>query len=128
MRFFKKIDARQQILLSNGQWFSFVPAGDFGLFSTEDPGLIAQFQIAIASQRGGLSEITEAEYQDLKKKPKLTRRLGPEKISPQFLQKLKNSRSDAGRVVVEAIAEAPFQNIVEPLQPSEYRPISVKRA
>jgi hypothetical protein len=126
MRFFKKFEPRQQLLLSSGQWFSFQPAGDHGIVATDDAELVRQFQIAMQAQRGGISEITEAEYQDLKKNPKLSQRNGPEKISPKLLRSLQDRRVVAGPVAAET-GQA-FQNITEPFKTSDYRPVSVKRA
>lgn len=129
MRFFKKIDPRQALLLSNGQWFTFTPAGDYGIVATEDKYLIDQFTQAMKNQRGGLSEIDFKEYSDLKKNPYWFERPATEVISPRYLLELKRQYEEAVAVagdLIQPVVEA-FKNISQPTVVSDYRPKGVKR-
>lgn len=70
LRHFKKINPKQAIYGSHGQAIMFPDFGNgFGGISTDNPKLIAEFEKAISKNRGGISEVTEKELEDLKKKP-----------------------------------------------------------
>ena len=129
-RYFKKYDPRQKLLLSTGAWFSFPLDGEYGAISTQDSFLVQEFESAIRNQRGGIAEITEAEYQDLKKKPKPFKKFEVEKVSPQLYRKLKRFGANVGRVVDEVTGTVvdEFKNISEPVSGSDYRPGSRKAA
>lgn len=55
--------------MTNGQQLPFMKVDhEWGVLSTEDAGQIAEIETAIRRQRGGISEITEAEFVDFVKK------------------------------------------------------------
>jgi len=71
MRYFKKILPKNPVEV-NGKMFTFpATAAGVGLLAVNPatrPDLIRGFEMLIAKQRGGISEITQAEYEGEKKK------------------------------------------------------------
>lgn len=71
MKFYKKELVSNKLGLPGGRAvrFEVIGVSDTGILATEDPGLIAELDKAAASHRGGVVELTEAQYQELKKNP-----------------------------------------------------------
>ena len=136
MRYFKKWDSRQRLLLSHGGWHQFKPAGDWGLEATADTFLIRNFLDAIAKQRGAVTEITKAEYEDLKKKQP-SRKPFNEALSPmEFLLVAKKWRDRVVRVGADVVNDinTAFEKVrsrdikpVTTMNIDNWRPASVKR-
>ena len=56
--------------MSNGQVAPFIDAGgEVGILATNDVAIISEMEKAMEFQRGGVEEITEEQYTDLKKNP-----------------------------------------------------------
>lgn len=92
MRHFKKQNPKQPLYGSHGQWISFPDFGNgWGGLSTESPKLIKEFELAIQKSVGGVTEVSEKELEDLKKKPLAV----PfrEEILPAHLRKHPKSRN-----------------------------------
>lgn len=69
MRYFKKAVPKTPLWLSNGEPMAFPTVnGVHGFLKTEDENLLKEFDLAIKNQRGGVQEITQAEYEDFEKK------------------------------------------------------------
>ena len=67
MRYYKKELCHKPFLLANGKFLTFTSVFDqTGLIATDDEALIAQLSQAVGS--AGLSEITEAKFEEYKKK------------------------------------------------------------
>lgn len=100
MRYFKKVYPSQPYILSSGKSFTFpsLPSG-LGAHATENPVLIAEFELGIKKQIGGISEISAEEFDALKKKAPL-KNLN-EAISPSKVAQLK---VEADRAAAERAA------------------------
>ena len=69
MRYFKKERPRTPIYLPNGSQVKFeTNDGITGYYESDDPNLINHFLTLIREKRGGIAEITAAEFQEGKKK------------------------------------------------------------
>jgi hypothetical protein len=69
MTFFKKWDPRQKVYLPSGSWFQFEDLGNgFGVLATDDGYTIEQLRECIKNQRGGVEEVSQAEFDEVKKK------------------------------------------------------------
>lgn len=71
MKYYKKELLSNRLALPNGKGVQFVQVGnsDTGVMATEDAGLISELDKAAAAGRGGVVEIDEQAYQELKKNP-----------------------------------------------------------
>ena len=69
MRYFKKSYPKQRVMLSTGIFleFTFVDH-ETGILGHNDPNLLGQIDDAIANHRGGITEISSEEFQELLKK------------------------------------------------------------
>lgn len=70
-KFYKKELFSNRLSLPNGKKVAFEQVGnsDTGIIATSDPGLSAELDKAVAARRGGVIEINEAQFQELKKNP-----------------------------------------------------------
>lgn len=68
-KFYKKELISNRLSLPNGRAVAFEQIGgtDSGVLRTIDPGLSAELDKAVAARRGGVTAITEEQYQELKK-------------------------------------------------------------
>lgn len=71
MKYYKKELVSNRLALPNGKRVAFVQVGqsDTGVLATEDEGLIAELDKAVAGRRGGVIEIDLQTYEELKKNP-----------------------------------------------------------
>lgn len=125
MKFFKKLDARQRVLLSNGSWQPFEPAGEWGVMATNDGYVISEFAAAQRQQRGGIEEITESEYHALKKKA-LSFRRWKDEVQEGFRELFRrtgNLPAGANRVA----ADPEPAKLARPMGISDFRPRGVRR-
>lgn len=107
MRWFTKINPRQLLWLAGGVSVQFeAVTRDLGVLATENASVIAEFETAIRQNRGGLSAITEAEFNELKKKAnpsEISKRRWREEMSPrQGLVSSSHAEPAARAAVVEA--------------------------
>lgn len=77
MKFFKKVNPRQALYMSDGAPLQFEDIDrDTGIYPPEGKGMSEavqkQIEACIAGQRGGVSEIPETEYRELIQKKKST--------------------------------------------------------
>lgn len=101
MRYFQKFYPRQPLILSNGKGFKFpITESGLGLLATENPVLLAEFTKAIELKVGGVEEITEAQFNDLKKKAKPQE--FKEGFSPTRLVQAKREAEDQARAAARA--------------------------
>jgi len=122
MRYFQKIYPSQPLVLSNGKGFLFpVLANGMGAHETENPKLLKEFDLAISRHIGGVTEITAAEFDALKKKAPLKN--WNEGISPSRLAHL---RVAADRAAADA-AVANSTKQLTPLKRSLLKPTSEGR-
>ena len=123
MRYFKKEIFANRLMLPTGQNVPFELFGsDTGLLSTADQNLIKELEATIARKVGGVLEITEVEYEELKKNPPVIRR-SESNLDWQALQRqLQQSQAAAG-----AVADSPpvDEGPPAPLQ-VEKIPVTVK--
>jgi hypothetical protein len=69
VRYFKKYDPRVMLRTGRGSTVPFVDiGGQWGLIATSDNYLIGELTKCINEQRGGVQEVTQAEFEELKKK------------------------------------------------------------
>lgn len=132
MRWFKKWDPRQKVMLPDGQWFRFpIDAGDWGLVATEDSHLIRQFTQAIGLQRGGIEEINEGQFNELqKKKPTTSLKPFSEQISLQSFLRLQQQKRNGAKPVegVEMVTTVQTREIARPVTTvTGFTPKSVRR-
>lgn len=104
MRYFKQIYPQQKVVLSNGKGFRFqaTPDPQWGVYSTETPALLKEFSLLIEKKVGGITEISQAEFDALKKKapPKNhSEALSPSKVAEIALAKRRASAERAARPV-----------------------------
>lgn len=71
VKFYKKELVSNRLSLPNGRAVKFDQIGetDTGVLATTDTGLSAELDKAVAAKRGGVVEITEQQFQELKKNP-----------------------------------------------------------
>lgn len=71
IKYYKKELVSNRLALPNGKRVEFtqIDGTDTGVLATEDEGLIAELDKAIAARRGGVVEIDLATYEGLKKNP-----------------------------------------------------------
>lgn len=108
IRYFKKIYPQNPVTLSNGTGFTFpATASGIGLLAVDTakrPDLIRDFDVLIAKQVGGISEITQAEYEDEKKKtPSPQQPAGPEVFSRRQVNQMRLAAEDAARADKEKV-------------------------
>lgn len=140
MRYFRKYEPRQNLMMSNGAWLRFPETGgehdQWGLLATQDGGIIREIELAQQNQKGGIEEITAADYEALKKKERKPKRWphSNEAISPRTYLKLREQWAgiSAGRAAeVDVLTRDPkdpkFKRISRPEPVSTFRPASVKR-
>jgi hypothetical protein len=103
MRYFKKIYPQHKVVLSNGRGFTFptMPSGE-GAHATDNPELLKQFDFLISKKVGGITEISRAEFEALKKKappPNHNEALSPSKVAEIALAKRRAAAERAARPV-----------------------------
>lgn len=128
MRFFKKPDHRQKLLLSNGSWQPFQNAGEWGVLATEDNYVINEFAAAQRQQRGGIEEISAEEFQMLKKKASSFNRWKDEVQEGfrEFFRRTGNLPAGANPVEDKPKRD-PQSRISRPAGISDFRPQGVRR-
>ena len=138
VRYFKKFDPRQAILLSHGGWHRFHGTGEWGVEATDNAWLIREFETAIKQHRGGIEEITRAEYDslnaELKKKTKRSKPFN-EALNPRQIQRWFAGRGKSvARVGAAAVSsflratDLASRNLARPMSANtDFRPASVKR-
>lgn len=68
MRFFKGVYPRQKRFLNDGSYIQLEDVGsDQGVFKASNDVILREVDSMIREQRGGMEEITEAAYEELKK-------------------------------------------------------------
>lgn len=132
-RFYSKRSPETALLLSNGAWLKFEKVDkDWGVLVTDNPKLIAEFEKATREDRGGITEITSAEYQELKKKQSLPPPK-PDEISLSNLHQIAQAQRDpagvapAGAVVNPMTGREEFRIGPQVQQDSTFRPKGVSR-
>lgn len=71
IRYFKKSSPRTKVMLAEGAYLQFTLVdNNTGIFATQDEKVLAQMDVAIANQRGGITEISHDEFRDLNEKKK----------------------------------------------------------
>lgn len=127
-RYFKSISPSTPLYLSNGSKVTFDDVvGNEGIRAENNPAIIQEFEQAIRGQRGGIVEITSAQYSELKKKQQ-----GPK--SPPILREEINLRALHGhnrnQSAAEAAAAKPAQkmeNVKVPVPHNNAPPVQVFR-
>jgi len=70
-RYFRGVYPRQKLFLSNGSYIQLSDIGDeAGIYKTEDPFIHSEIDSMLRERRGGLQEIDQSTYEDLKKNAK----------------------------------------------------------
>lgn len=93
VKYFKKELVSNRLALPNGKRVHFEQIGDTdtGVLATDDAGLIAELEKAVAARRGGVVAIDEQTYSELKKnpaaKPTPIRSLNAQSLKQLFNQK-----------------------------------------
>lgn len=131
MRFYKKYEPRHsRIQLGTGSSVPFVGDGEWGIYATQDSYIISELQKCIEEGRGGVVEISHAEYEELKKKeernpffPAWRETVGLRKFE-RMLRGVRERVAAAGKrelpSVVRQFSEA--ARITPPAGVSSYRP------
>lgn len=93
MKYYKKELVSNRLALPSGKGVAFVKIDgtDTGVLATEDEGLIAELDKAVAARRGGVVEIDLPTYEELKKNP-LAKPTQIKSLSAQSLKQLLNQR------------------------------------
>lgn len=105
MRYFKKAIVSTKLYMANGAPAPFEPVGDeHGVLATENSDIIIEMERAMAHQRGGIENLTEGEYQELKKNPPARQSRQSSPSANGFPSRLNQNRVDR---VVERSAPAP---------------------
>ncbi len=106
LKFYKKELISNRLALPNGRAVKFDQVGDSdtGTLATADSGLIGELEKAVAAGRGGVTEITEAQFQDLKKNPPAGRSQ-IRSLNAQSLQQLLKNQKAASVPVAEVKQE-----------------------
>lgn len=113
-KFYKKELISNKLSLPNGRAVKFDQIGDSdsGVLATTDPGLIAELDKAAAAGRGGVIEITEEQFTELKKNPTVgcsrIRSLSAQSIK-QFLSAKPNRVVDPAAAAVKQESSAPME-------------------
>src|SRR5688572_26446787 len=97
MKFYKKELISNRLALPNGKGVKFEQVGgsETGVIATQDEGLIAELNKAATAGRGGVIEITEQQYQELKKNPPVGRSR-MRSLNAQSIRQLLQSQNRAG--------------------------------
>lgn len=108
MQWYLKYDPRQRVQFTDGRSYQFPEFGNgWGGLATENKFLIREFDLAIAQHRGGLTKVTEREFNDVKKKALPTSLR--EEVAQQLLRTAsrfqRSSRSPAVRVGDNQVSE-----------------------
>lgn len=107
MKFYKKELLSNRLALPSGKGVQFEPVGtDTGVIATEDPGLTAELDKAASAGRGGVIEITDQQYQELKKNPPVV----PSRmrsLNAQSIRQILGSQNSAGRAPTAAVKHEP---------------------
>lgn len=110
MKYYKKELVSNRLALPNGKRVGFtqIDGTDTGVLATEDEGLIAELDKAIASRRGGVIEIDLQTYEELKKNP-LARPSPIRSLNAQSVRQLLNPRPGVVKAVAEVKPSAPME-------------------
>lgn len=127
-RFFSKCSPKQALLMSNGAYLAFIPIDpETAALCVSDPAQQAECDLAIRNHRGGLTEISEADFNALlEKKNALANSPPPWR---EEIGKGAAAQYQAGRQPPPAVAAA---TVNEPAIPEAdpakgYRPSATKR-
>lgn len=134
MVYFTKFDPRQKVYLSDGSYLQFEDLGNgWGVMVTENTYTVRQLRECIANQRGGVSEVTEGEYEAVKKKEPMTS-FGTsfqEVIDLRNLSRIFKKLSEGGVVEDKGQfhSDTNFrrEDIARPVGKTGYRPMAVAR-
>lgn len=134
MKFFSKYDLRNKIYTGAGWPVPFKDVGGMiGLLATNDNYIISELQKVIDEHRGGVQEVTAAEFEALKKKenqkPYPTwRELLDRKHLQGMLHHLFDARAAADKELPDAVRNFSLpRNIARPAGVSTFRPKAVAR-
>lgn len=110
MKYYKKELVSNRLALPNGKRVGFtqIDGTDTGVLATEDEGLITELGKAIASQRGGVIEIDQQTYEDLKKNP-LVRPSQIRSLNAQSVRQLLSPKPNGVKAVVEVKPSSPME-------------------
>jgi hypothetical protein len=135
VRYFKKYDPRVILRTGRGSTVPFIDiGGQWGLLATTDGYLIGELKKCQDEVRGGVAEITKAEFDELKKKEnQIPFPVWREAIEPRKLRALKNGHLAAS--VAAGKAALPFEvtgfseakALGRPAAKSDYVPKTVDR-
>lgn len=135
VRYFKKYDPRVILRTGRNGVVPFIDiGGQWGLLATSDGYLIKELEKCQKEQRGGVMEVTQKEFEELKKKE--NQKSFPrwrESVVPRELHRLKNRVHEAN--VAAGKAALPFEAtgfsetkvLARPAAKSDYVPKSVDR-
>jgi hypothetical protein len=120
MRYFQKELVDTPLYLPSGGRLAFEDAGnDVGILATDNPKICAELEKVIKQHRGGVSETTQAVFEDLKKKS-----IAKAQSSPSLSQKAQLLR----QAVRSAKRNAPVVEGAKPagtLVPTKSAPLAV---
>lgn len=108
IRYYKKELVSNRLSLPNGKAVQFEQIGgtDSGVLATTDQGLTSELDKAVAARRGGVIEINESQYQELKKNPHVSpSRL--KSLDAQSLRQLLSSQNRERSAAVAAVKPEP---------------------
>lgn len=134
MKYFKKYDPRIQLRTGIGSTVPFEDfGGQWGAIATTDNYLIEQMRKCQAEQRGGVMEISAAEYDDLKKKENQTSLpTWREQVGHLHLKRVLNRVQENAAVAGRTLPFAPTgfseaKAVAKPVAVSNFVPKTVKR-
>ena len=102
VKFFKKHDPRRTLYLSGGDVVKFEAViQQYGVLATDDPRVISEFAAMMRAHRGGVEEITQEDYDDLREKK------NPKQLSrPSWREEISNPEGLADTAVQPALPPA----------------------
>lgn len=132
--YFKSNNPSVPFYLSNGGKVQFDDVvGGEAILAVHNPDIVKEFAEAIANQRGGISEITSAQYQDLKKKQgeiKSQQSLREEIRLQDMLKASLLHKQEEAAVVVDSKAKMEQVKIPTPHNKAPtklFKPVGIKR-
>lgn len=114
MRYFRKFDPSNKIWTGQGFAVPFevpIDNAEWGFLATDNNYVINQLKVCMQEVRGGVEEISQSQYEELKKKETVTRRpIWRDAVSTTKLTKLLNDLSE--RLAAEAERKAALPDVV----------------
>jgi hypothetical protein len=135
-RFFKKVSPQVRLQLSNGHNLQFDNCdGTWGILKVSNEGILSELATCIRLETGGVSEITEAEYDELMQKKTTSKPLWRDELTKNGAARRPNLTSQAASLDDAAAKAERFpdtQHAVrsEPIVPTAtpgYRPEAIPR-